>query len=475
MTRQRLRAIGAGLAACAFATCASAAGASAAPAASATAPSFDAQVDAAAAEVLKSTGVPSASVAIIRDDQVVLLRAYGQARLEPPAPATPSMRYGVGSISKQFLAAAVMLLAEQGKLSLDDPVAKYLPALTRANQVRLRDLLNHTSGYRDYWPQDYVPGFMLVPITPEQLMRDWAMQPLDFEPGTQYQYSNTGYVVAGAIVEKVSGQPLFEFLRQHIFEPLGMQSVVDINLGRLSPEDATGYQSYALGPPRPAPKEGAGWLFAAGGLAMTAGDLARWDLALMDGKVLAPASRAAMATTRVLANGASAQYGLGLSVYLQSGRRVLEHGGEVSGFAAENVLYPDQRAAVAVLTNQDASSAAETLAERIGELLFVDDSPRTARQLERARAIFAGLQRGTIDRILLTDNCNAYFQAQALRDAQAGLAPLGPPQSFKQLRESERGGLRTRNYEIRFPQGKLTLLARELPDGRFEQYQLWRE
>ena len=441
-------------------------------AAHAAAPSFDAQVDAAAAEVLKSSGVPSASVAVIRDGKVVLVRAYGQARIEPPTGASPAMRYGIGSISKQFTAAAIMLLVEQGKLTLDDPVAKYFPALTRANEVKIRDLLNHTSGYRDYWPQDYVPASMLAPITVEQLMRNWATLPLDFEPGTQYQYSNTGYVIAGAIAEKVAGQPLVEMLHQRIFEPLGMKSVVDINLGRLGPEDPTGYLRYTLGPPRPAPKEGAGWLFAAGELAMTAADLARWDLALLDGKVLKPESFAAMSTTRVLANGASAQYGLGLDVYLQSGRRVLEHGGEVSGFVAENVLYPDQQVAIVVLTNQDASGAAEQLGERIRDLLFVGESPQTARQLARARSIFDGLQHGVIDRNLFTTNGNAYFSAQALRDAQASLAPLGKPQNFRQLSESDRGGLRTRRYELKFASRTLMVVARELPDGRFEQYQL---
>jgi len=441
----------------------------------AAAPSFEAGVDAAAAQVLKSTGVPGASVAVIRDDHVVLQKAYGQARLEPPTPATPAMRFAIGSISKQFTAAAVMLLVEQGKLGLDDPVSKFFPALTRASEVRVRDLLNHTSGYRDYWPQDYVPAFMLQPMSVERLMHDWAMQPLDFTPGTQYQYSNTGYVIAGAIVEQVAGQPLFEFLRQHVFGPLGIKSVVDVDLGRLGPEDAAGYLRYTLGPPRAAPKEGAGWLFGAAELAMTAADLARWDLALLDGKVLAPESLHAMSTARLLANGASTQYGFGLSVYMHSGRRVLEHDGEVSGFVAENVLYPDQRAGIVVLTNQDASGAAARIADRIADLLFISDSPLTARQLERARGVFAGLQRGSIDRALFSANGNAYFGAQALADAQASLAPLGAPQDFSQLSESERGGMRTRRFELKFASTSLMLVSRELADGRFEQYQLQRE
>jgi D-alanyl-D-alanine carboxypeptidase len=443
--------------------------AAAAPAANS---AFESAVDTAAADVLAATGVPSASVAIIRDDHVVLVRAYGKARLDPDVAATPAMRYPIGSVSKEFLAATIMLLAEQGKLSLDDTVAKYFPNLTEASHVRIRDLLTHTSGYRDFWPQDYVPAMMLQPIALDKLMRDWATLPLDFTPGTQYQYSNTGYVIAGAIVEKVSGQPVMEAMRSRIFNPLEMHSVLDINLGRLESSDAAGYMRYALGPPRPAPKEGAGWLFAVGGLAMTATDLAHWDLALLDGKLLSPASFAAMSTTRLLNNGASADYGLGLDVQMVSGRLTIGHGGEVSGFVSQNTLYPDQKAAVVVLTNQDASSAARLLGERIRDLLFLADSPESARQLERARKIFSELQQGTIERPLLTDNCNAYFNAQALLDAKASLAPLGTPASFEQTLEHDRGGMKLRRFEIKFADRTLSLVARELPDGRFEQYQL---
>jgi len=434
--------------------------------------SFENGVDAAAAQVLETTGVPSASVAVIRDGRTVLVRAYGHARLQPEEAANPVMRYSVGSVSKEFLAATIMLLVEQGKLSLDDKVAKYFPRLTDASRVTIRDLLNHTSGYRDYWPQDYVPATMLQPITTEKLIQDWATLPLDFEPGSQYQYSNTGYVIAGAIVEKVTGQPVMDAERQRIFEPLGMHSVVDVNLGRLGPEDATGYMRYTLGPPRLAPKEGAGWLFAAGGLAMTAADLARWDVALLTGKLLKPASFAAMSTTRVLSNGVSSDYGLGLSVYMASGRRVLQHDGEVSGFVSENTLFPDQNAAIVVLTNQDASNAAHQLSERIRDLLFLTDSPESTRQLARARKVFTDLQNGTLDRTLFTPNGNAYFTDQALLDAKVSLGPLGTPASFEQTLEHDRGGMRLRRFEIKFANRTLIVVARELADGRFEQYQL---
>src|ERR1035438_2059302 len=119
-----------------------------------------------------------------------------------PAPAVPTMRYSVGSISKQFTATAVLLLAEQGKLTLDDPVSRFVPNLTRGSEVTIRQLLSHTSGYQDYWPQDYVPPFMLQAITADKILDQWARKPLDFDPGTEWQYSNTNFVIAGLIVEK---------------------------------------------------------------------------------------------------------------------------------------------------------------------------------------------------------------------------------------------------------------------------------
>src|SRR6476646_7674156 len=179
-----------------------------------------AKIDQAAAEALQQTGVPSASIAVVKDGKIVYVKAYGDAKLDPKTPATPQMRYSIGSISKQFTAAAILLLQEQGKLSLDDKVGKYVPDLTRANEVTIRQLLSHTSGYQDYWPPDYVMPMMLKPVTAQKIMDTWAKIPLDFEPGTKWQYSNTNYVIAGVIVEKVSGMPLLKFLQQNVFGPL---------------------------------------------------------------------------------------------------------------------------------------------------------------------------------------------------------------------------------------------------------------
>ncbi len=428
------------------------------------------KIDTAARRTLAATGVPSASIAIVRDGKIAYLQAYGEGAVEPHKRALPGMRYSIGSISKQFTAAAVLLLTEQGKLSLDDPVSRFVPNLTRGNEVTIRELLSHTSGYQDYWPQDYVPPFMLQPVTAEKILDRWARKALDFDPGTAWQYSNTNFVIAGLIVEKASGEPLLHFLSEHIFAPLGMKSVMNIDQEGLTETDATGYLRYAIGPLRVAPKEGKGWLFAAGELAMPAEDLAKWDISMIDQTVLKPASYAAMERETVLRNGLGTRYGLGVSVREEVGQRAVEHGGEVSGFTAYNMVFPDSRAAVVVLTNEDSVGVSSDLARKIAELLFKDTD--AAKPEEQARAIFADLQRGKIDRTLLTDNCNSYFSEQALKDFGNSLGPLGTPTEFTQTTKTERGGMTFRSFDVQFPQKTLEVWERIMPDGKIEQYQV---
>lgn len=434
------------------------------------APDLREKVDAAAREMLAQTGVPSASLAIVQNGAIAYLRAYGDASIDPRQAASPDMRYSVGSISKQFTAAAILLLAEQGKLSLDDAVARFIPDLTRAQEVTIRQLLSHTSGYQDYWPQDYVMPSMLQPVTADKILDLWARKPLDFDPGTQWQYSNTNFVIAGLIAEKASGEPLLQFLSEHIFGPLVMKSVMNIDQERLTTTDATGYLRYGIGPLRIAPKEGKGWLFAAGELAMPAGDLAKWDISLINQTILKPASYAAMEHETVLKNGLGTRYGLGVGVREELGRRAIEHGGEVSGFTAANLVFPDDKLAVVVLTNEDSVGASGDLAKKIAELLFADAG--AAKPQQQAREIFGGLQQGGINRSLLTDNCNSYFTGQALKDFGDSLGPLGAPTEFKQTEKRDRGGMTLRVFEVHFPQKTLEVWERIMPDGKIEQYQV---
>jgi D-alanyl-D-alanine carboxypeptidase len=428
------------------------------------------QVDAIVRQALTTTGVPSASIAIVQAGAITYLQAYGDGRIEPHTPASPSMRYSIGSISKQFTAAALLLLAEQGKLSLDDPVSRFVPNLTRGNEVTIRELLSHTSGYQDYWPQDYVPPFMLQSITADKILDQWARKPLDFDPGTEWQYSNTNFVIAGLIVEKASGEPLLQFLSEHIFTPLRMKSVMNIDQNRLTETDATGYLRYALGPPRLAPKEGKGWLFAAGELAMPTEDLAKWDISIINQTVLRPASYAQMENEVVLKNGLGTRYGLGVDVRQESGQRAIEHGGEVSGFTAHNLVFPDAHIAVVVLVNEDSVEASGDIARKLADLLFREAD--AGKQEDQAREIFAALLHGKINRALFTDNCNSYFTELALQDFASSLGPLGSPTEFTQTYKQDRGGMTFRLFEVHFPKKTVEVWERIMPDGKIEQYQV---
>ena len=430
-------------------------------------PSLAAHVDRIAAQVLEQTGVPSASVAVVQHGKLVYTHAYGLARLDPKTPATPDMRYSIGSISKQFTAAAILLLQEDGKLSLDDAVGKYIPGLTQGDKVTIRQVLSHTSGYQDFWAEDYLMTPMRQPASAQQILDTWAKKPLDFEPGTKWQYSNTNFVIAGRIVETITGAPLMDLLTTRIFRPLGMHSVWNSDETKLTTADATPYIRNALGPLRLAPKEGRGWMFAAGELAMTAHDLALWDESLIARTILKPESYKQMFTEVKLKDGKGTKYGLGVEVTERVGRRSIEHSGEVSGFVSDNEVLVDDGVAVAVLTNQDAVNAASIIAQFVAPVIL--DAHRDAPE-QQALDIYHGLLQGKIDRSLLAPNLNDYFTPETIGDFQQSLSPLGEPLIFHQERESLRGGMTFRVFEIVFPGKRLRLTTYTYPDGKLEQY-----
>ncbi len=427
------------------------------------------EIDDIARKVMEKSGIPSASLAVVTGGKLYA-QAYGQARLEPALVATTAMPYSIGSISKQFTAALIVMLQEQGKLSLDDKVRKWLPDLTQASEISIRQILSMTSGYQDYWPQDYVMPMMLKPTTADQVLNGWARKPLDFEPGTKWQYSNTNYVIAGLIVEKVSGKPLYELLQEKVLRPLGMSSALNIDAKPLGTGDPLGYFRYALGPLRPAPEEGAGWMFAAGELAMTPADLAKWDISVMNESLLKPASYLAMETDTVLKNGLGTHYGLGMSVTSVRNHRVLGHGGEVSGFTASNTVLPDDKFAVVVATNQDAVSAASAIGRQVMNAYLNSLNAADPKQDALVRKVFDDLRQGKIERSLFTDNANFYFSEQAVKDYANSLAPLGEVQSFRQTANSLRGGMTHMSYEVKLKEKTVGINIYQMPDGRLEQY-----
>ncbi len=429
-------------------------------------PAMKARVDAIAAGVMEQRGVPSASVAVVQGGKLVYTHAYGRAHIDPNKAATPDMRYSIGSISKQFTAAAILILQEQGQLKLDDPVGKYVPGLTRGDEVTIRQILSHISGYQDFWPEDYLMKPMEQPTTAQAILDQWAKKPLDFDPGTQWQYSNTNYVIAGVIVEKVSGRKLMDFLGEHVFHPLGMRSVWDSDEAKLTQTDATAYVRYALGTLRPAPKEGRGWMFAAGELAMTAHDLALWDESLIAQKLLKPESYREMFAEVKTKDGKGTHYGLGVSVGDLDGHRDISHSGEVTGFVADNEVLVDDGVAVAVLTNHMAGGAGSIAQLSASTVVGQKRTPEE----EQTLAMYRGLQKGELDRSKLAPNLDAYFDAQTVADFKNSLGPLGEPLTFSKVSESLRGGMTFRSFRLVYPTRRLSLTTYTYPDGKLEQF-----
>ena len=337
--------------------------------------------------------------------------------------------------------------------------------LTRGNEVTIRQILSHTSGYQDYAPEDYPVESQLKPVTPREILDTWAAKPLYFEPGTQWQYSNTNYVIAGLIVEKVSGQKLFAFLGEHVFHPLGMTSAWNSDEKELTRSDAAPYMRNALGPLRPTPNGGEGWMFAAGELAMTAHDLALWDISLLARSVLRPETGGTLHRGET-EDGKGTHYGLGVEVTERDGHHSIEHSGEVNGFVSDNEVLIDDGVAVAVLTNHMAGGAEEIARLAASTVVGGTHSPSE----EQAITIYRGLQKGQIDRAVLAPNLSAYFDAQTLADYRDSLAPLGEPLTFHQVSEVLRGGMTFRIFRIQYPTHRLTLTTYTYPDGKLEQY-----
>jgi CubicO group peptidase (beta-lactamase class C family) len=416
---------------------------------------------------LRHVEAPGVSVAVVENGRLAYVRAFGMADLENQRPATVETRYAIGSISKQFTAAALLLLQEQGKLSLDDCVSKYFPDLTRANEITIRQLLSHTSGYEDYAPQDYIVPEWTQPTSPAAILARWAKKPLNFEPGAKWQYSNTNYVLAGEIFEKVAGQPLVAFLKEKIFVPLGMASAGDWPPD--SPADARAYTRYALGPARLTKREAQGWYFAAGELAMTPTDLGKWDVAFLERRILSPKSWDELTTEVKLTNGDSTHYALGISLGDLSGMPVFQHSGEVSGFISSNTVFPTRRGAVVVLSNEDVVNLVGPLSRQIATTVFLRPNEPSIPTSGVSR-ILLDLQKGRIDRALLSANANSYFSPAALRDCRMSLGPLGKLKSVTGVSENLRGGMTHRAYVAEFARKTVQINVYILPNGKYEQF-----
>lgn len=316
-----------------------------------------AQIDAAIAPYYPADQ-PGAIVLVTKDGKPLLRKAYGMADVGRKIVMTPDMSTRLGSITKQFTAVAILLLAEQGKLALSDPITKFLPDYPMQGKViTIEHLLTHTSGIVSYTSK---PGFsdqVGRDVTVAQMIDSFKNEPLQFEPGTRFAYNNSGYFLLGAIIEKVSGQPYAKFLEQRIFVPLGMTRTAYEGHERTAAKRAVGHTRSELGvvPSKPISMTQP---FAAGALVSTVDDLARWDAALAGGKLLKPASLARAWTSYKLADGKPTNYGYGWGIGQVRGTDAIRHGGGINGFATHALRLPKENVYVAVLTNTDSGKVA---------------------------------------------------------------------------------------------------------------------
>ncbi|HWQ33033.1 MAG TPA: serine hydrolase [Blastocatellia bacterium] len=348
---------------------------------------------------LTKQGRFTGSALVARDGRVIFSKGYGMASVELDVPNSPETKFRIGSITKQFTAAAIMLLAERGKLSVNDPVCKYFSDCPAAwSEITIHHLLSHTSGLPNYTSLPSYREYMTVPVTNESLVARFRDKPLDFKPGEKWSYSNSGYFILGIIIEKVTGDTYETFLQKNIFDPLRLKNTGYDRPVYLLKHRATGYSmqngkqinSLYLDMTQPG---------AAGALYSTVGDLMAWTEALHSDRLLSARSREAMMTP------VKNNYGYGLTINTQFNRSVIGHGGGINGFSTYLQYYPAEKVTVVVLRNADyggpgpAKIAQDLSAILFGERYEIPREPVVARVDPKIYDAYAGkyeLQPGVV-------------------------------------------------------------------------------
>ncbi|HWX21615.1 MAG TPA: serine hydrolase domain-containing protein [Candidatus Binatia bacterium] len=315
---------------------------------------------------MASRQIPGVALTVIQNGKAVKTAAYGFANLELKVPVTPETVFEIGSITKQFTAAGVLLLQQESKLSVDDRISRHLQHLPDSwANITVRHLLSHTSGIKSYTGLD---GFELRRhLTQEQFIKLIGAQPLEFQPGESWKYCNTGFNLLGFIIENVSRKSYCDFMGERIFKPRGMNATTNRQPALVIPNRATGYEQtnhvlinrdYDLTD-----------VFSAGALASTVGDLAKWDAALDGEAILNAKTKDQMWAPVSLNNGKPTKYGFGWFIDTLDGHKNIGHSGSTSGFSATIQRFPDDKLAIIILTNTD-EQIATTLAKKIATMWF---------------------------------------------------------------------------------------------------------
>lgn len=431
-------------------------------------------VDAFVEKALASRTLAGASVAVIKNGQVVLAKGYGFSDIEKQTKATEQTIYQLGSITKPFTSMATLMLVEEGKLSLDAKLNDTLPGMPAAwSGVTVRHLLSHTSGIKSYTE---VFGAQRVSagkvFTPDEILALVKDVPPAFAPGERYAYCNTGYYLLGLIIEKVSGKPYGQFITERIFKPLQMTSTSLDDYTDARPLRAKGYGA-AAGPTALADHTHPSQPFSAGAVVSTVVDLAKWDAALDARKLLKPATYDLMWTPMTLNDGKASVYALGWQVEPYRTRPRVAHGGNINGFGSYFQRYPEDKITVIALVNQSGAGAS-AIANGVAELFIpalkenapkpiTDNDPATTTFLREVLTSAAG---GSAKPEWLTPEFQAFLLPDRIKDGPQMMGRHGPLQAFELMEEAMRDGRRVRIYRATFGTTPLRIQFVLSPDGK---------
>jgi len=328
---------------------------------------FATRADSLVKAFMRASNTSAVSVAVVRGRDTLALAGFGVADKAAHRPATATTIYRIGSITKQFTAAAIMRLVDEKRLSLDDDLSKYVPNFPlQGHHVTIRQLLNHTSGIHNYTAVPAWRSHWAEAMTPDSIVSLVADKPFDFTPGNAWSYSNTGYVLLGMVIEKVTKRPYADYLRDVFFRPLGLHSTSYCPSHPTDPAFAAGYDPSGAD----APYLNMTQPFAAGALCSTVGDLVRWQRALAMGKVVSAASYAQMTTPDTLNGGKRLDYGFGLGTGTFFNHRFVSHDGGINGFQSSAFYFPDDTLNVVVFTNNGGGPSPNALALNLVRLAY---------------------------------------------------------------------------------------------------------
>jgi CubicO group peptidase (beta-lactamase class C family) len=367
-----------------------------------------ASIDSIVASYLAGGRAAGMSVAVIKGRDTLALKGYGFADLEFDVPTPDRAIYEIGSVTKQFTAAAILLLQERGKLSLDDTITRYLPFYpTQGHTITLRRLLDHTSGIKGYTE---IPEFGSIVMRMEprdSLVAIFSKKPFDFAPGEGQIYNNSAYFLLGLIIEKVSGQSYADFVQRNLFDPAGMRDSRYCSEREIIKRRANGYDMSATGLQRTAYLNHL-WPYAAGSLCSTVGDLVAWNRAIHGGRILSRASYAELTTPGTLNDGTRLRYAKGLVLHSVAGHRVIEHGGGINGFLSAASYFPDSDAIIVVLVNTAGPVSPDAVVASIAERVLGTVPPPAAvaygGDIRRFVGTYAGAGRGREMRVVVSSD-----------------------------------------------------------------------